>query len=65
MENNSSILLTGGTGSFGRCFLPMTLEKYNPKRIVVYSRDEIKQWEMSKQYKNDSSILYTVKYILL
>ena len=57
MENNSSILLTGGTGSFGRCFLPMTLEKYNPKRIVVYSR-EIKQWEMKQKFKGDDRVRF-------
>ncbi|HXV29702.1 MAG TPA: polysaccharide biosynthesis protein, partial [Sinorhizobium sp.] len=46
MLKEASILVTGGTGSFGNAFLPMTLAKYNPKRIVVYSRDEMKQWEM-------------------
>ena len=60
MENNSSILLTGGTGSFGRCFLPMTLEKYNPKRIVVYSRDEIKQWEMAQRFKGDDRVRFFI-----
>ena len=39
MLNNSSILITGGTGSFGNAFIPMTLEKFNPRRIVVFSRD--------------------------
>ena len=48
MLSNSSILITGGTGSFGSAFVPMTLEKYNPKKIVIYSRDEMKQWEMAK-----------------
>ena len=53
MLTNKSILITGGTGSFGHTFIPMTLEKYNPSKIVVYSRDEMKQWEMSKLYKDD------------
>ena len=48
MLKNSNILITGGTGSFGNSFVPMTLKKYNPKRIVVFSRDEMKQWEMAK-----------------
>ena len=43
---NSIILITGGTGSFGNHFIPMTLKKYNPKKIIVYSRDEMKQWNM-------------------
>ena len=43
MLNNSSILVTGGTGSFGNTFIPMTLDKYNPKQIIIYSRDEMKQ----------------------
>ena len=45
MLTNSNILITGGTGSFGHTFIPMTLEKYNPKKIVILSRDEMKQWE--------------------
>ena len=48
MLKNSSILITGGTGSFGHAFLSMTLEKYNPERIVVFSRDEMIQCEMAK-----------------
>ena len=44
MLNNKIILLTGGTGSFGNTFVPMTLEKYNPKHIIISSRDEMKQW---------------------
>ena len=53
MLTNSSILITGGTGSFGHKFIPMTLEKYNPKRIVVFSRDEMKQWEMAKLFQDN------------
>ena len=45
MFNDSSILVTGGTGSFGHKFIPLTLSRYNPKRIIIYSRDEMKQWK--------------------
>ncbi len=60
MLDNSSILITGGTGSFGKTFIPMTLKKYNPKRIVVFSRDEMKQWEMAKKYANDERIRFFI-----
>ena len=60
MLSNSSILVTGGTGSFGHVFIPMTLKKYNPKRLVIYSRDEMKQWEMAKLYKNDSRVRFFI-----
>ena len=48
--NNSVILVTGGTGSFGNTFIPMTLAHYKPKKIIVYSRDEMKQWDMALKY---------------
>ena len=60
MLKNSSILITGGTGSFGHTFIPMTLEKYNPKRLVVFSRDEMKQWEMAKLFKDDSRVNFLI-----
>ena len=60
MLKNSSILITGGTGSFGQFFVPMTLKKYNPKRLVIFSRDEMKQWEMSKHYKNDKRVRFFI-----
>ena len=50
MLAGSTILLTGGTGSFGSRFVPMTLERHKPRRIIIYSRDEMKQWEMAKIY---------------
>ena len=50
MFDGSTILVTGGTGSFGHTFIPMTLENYKPKKIIVYSRDEMKQWEMAKKF---------------
>ena len=60
MLTNSSILVTGATGSFGHTFIPMTLAKYNPKRIVVFSRDEMKQWEMAKLYKDDERVRFLI-----
>lgn len=60
MLNNASILVTGGTGSFGSAFVPMTLKKYDPRRIVIFSRDEMKQWEMAKLYKDDPRIRFFI-----
>ena len=60
MLKNCSILVTGGTGSFGHSFVLLTLKKYNPKRLVVFSRDEIKQWEMAKLYKNDRRVRFFI-----
>ncbi|WP_019551933.1 UDP-N-acetylglucosamine 4,6-dehydratase (inverting) [Propionispira raffinosivorans] len=50
MFNDKSILVTGGTGSFGKKFIKILLEKYNPKKVIVFSRDELKQFEMSQTY---------------
>ena len=50
MFNNKTILITGGTGSFGKKFITMLLEKYNPKKVIVYSRDELKQFEMQQKF---------------
>ena len=60
MLKNSSILITGGTGSFGHAFIPMTLEKYNPKQIVVFSRDEMKQWEMAKLFRDNPRVKFLI-----
>ena len=60
MLSGKSILITGGTGSFGHTFVPMTLEKYNPKRLVIFSRDEMKQWEMAKLFKDDPRIRFMI-----
>jgi UDP-N-acetylglucosamine 4,6-dehydratase (inverting) len=57
---DKSILVTGGTGSFGHTFVPMTLEKYNPRRLVIYSRDEMKQWEMAKLYSHDPRVRFFI-----
>ncbi len=60
MLNNSSILITGGTGSFGHSFVSLTLKKYNPERLVIFSRDEMKQWEMEKLFKDDPRIRFFI-----
>jgi UDP-N-acetylglucosamine 4,6-dehydratase/5-epimerase len=60
MLDNSSILITGGTGSFGNVFVPMTLAKYNPKRLVIYSRDEMKQWDMALKYEKDQRVKFII-----
>jgi len=60
MLENSSILVTGGTGSFGHTFIPMTLKKYNPQRMVILSRDEMKQWEMAKLFEGDPRVRFFI-----
>ena len=60
MLTNSTILITGGTGSFGNTFVPMTLKKYNPKKLIIYSRDEMKQWEMAKKYQDDERVRFFI-----
>ena len=60
MNKNSSILITGGTGSFGHSFVPLTLKKYNPKRLIILSRDEMKQWEMAKKFKDDKRVRFFI-----
>ena len=50
MYNNKSILITGGTGSFGKSFTKFLLKNYTPRKIIIYSRDEMKQYEMSKKF---------------
>ncbi len=54
------MLITGGTGSFGNTFVPMTLEKYSPKKIIIYSRDEMKQWDMAKKFTGDERIRFFI-----
>ncbi|MGB3406704.1 MAG: UDP-N-acetylglucosamine 4,6-dehydratase (inverting) [Jannaschia sp.] len=60
MFKNASILVTGGTGSFGHMFIPMTLEKYDIAKIVIFSRDEMKQWEMAKKYGHDDRVRFFI-----
>lgn len=60
MFENKSILITGGTGSFGHAFVAMTLEKFKPKKLIIFSRDEMKQWEMAKIYGADPRIRFFI-----
>ena len=60
MFQGSTLLVTGGTGSFGRKFVPMTLKKFNPKKLIIFSRDEIKQWEMAKEYTEDDRVSFFI-----
>ena len=60
MLKNSTILITGGTGSFGSMFVPMTLKKYNPTKIIIFSRDEMKQWEMAQKFDNDNRVEFII-----
>lgn len=53
MLNNKTILITGGTGSFGKKFIEIVLKKYKPKKIIVYSRDEFKQDQLKQKFRND------------
>ena len=60
MFTNKSILITGGTGSFGNTFVPMTLERYGPRKLIIYSRDEMKQWEMAKKFAGDERVRFFI-----
>lgn len=60
MLNNKTILITGGTGSFGHAFVSMTLEHYEPEQIVIFSRDEMKQWDMSLKYQGDPRLRFVI-----
>ena len=52
MFNNKNILITGGTGSFGKKFVKIFLKRFKPKKLIVYSRDELKQYEMQHLFRN-------------
>ena len=52
MFNNKSILITGGTGSFGKKFVQKVIDQFKPKRLIIYSRDELKQFEMSQDFNH-------------
>ena len=60
MLSGSSILITGGTGSFGHAFVKLTLERFNPRRVIIFSRDEIKQWEMAKKYADEQRVRFFI-----
>ena len=59
MFNNQTILITGGTGSFGKKYIQIILEKFKPKKIIVLSRDELKQFEMQQTY-NEPCMRYFI-----
>ena len=60
MLDNKTILITGGTGSFGSKFVPMTLKKFNPKKIIIFSRDEMKQWQMNLKFKENKNLNFVI-----
>ena len=59
MFNNSTILITGGTGSFGKKYTQILLNKYKPRKIIIFSRDELKQFEMQQMF-NDACMRYFI-----
>ena len=56
MLNGKTILVTGGTGSFGKKFLEMVFQRYNPKKVIIYSRDEFKQSVMKSEYQDKVAV---------
>lgn len=60
MLEGSNILLTGGTGSFGHEFVAKTLSRYSPSKLVIFSRDEMKQWEMAKLFAGDDRVRFFI-----
>jgi UDP-N-acetylglucosamine 4,6-dehydratase/5-epimerase len=60
MLNDKTILVTGGTGSFGNAFADYVLARFNPRKLIVLSRDEMKQWEMAKRFKDDPRVRFFI-----
>ena len=60
MFKNKTILITGGTGSFGTSFVSKMLKEKKFKKLIIFSRDEMKQWEMSKKFGNDSRLRFFI-----
>ena len=60
MFNKSKLLITGGTGSFGKKFIEMSLKKFNFEKIIIFSRDEMKQWDMSQNYLDNKKIKFVI-----
>ena len=58
--DGATILLTGGTGSFGHAFVPAVLSQHKPKKIIVFSRDEMKQWNMAKQFPDPDRVRFFI-----
>ena len=57
---NKTIFLTGGTGSFGSAFVPLALKKYKPKKIIIFSRDESKQWDMRNKFSKVKNLDFII-----
>jgi UDP-N-acetylglucosamine 4,6-dehydratase len=62
MLNNKTVLITGGTGSFGKRFAQRIFANYSPKKVIIYSRDELKQFEMAKAFSE--SKFPAIRYFL-
>ena len=60
MFDDKNLLITGGTGSFGKKFVDSVLKRYKPKKLIVFSRDEMKQWEMAKLYPNNKVLRFFI-----
>ena len=60
MFNGKTVLITGGTGSFGKKFTNILLSKHKPKKVIIYSRDELKQYEMQQQFKDYKNIRFFI-----
>lgn len=60
MFSDKTVLVTGGTGSFGHAFVPMTLARHRPKKLIIFSRDEMKQWEMAKKFAGESRLRFFI-----
>jgi len=56
--HNATILVTGGTGSFGQKFVKKVLDQYTPKKVIVFSRDELKQFEMAQQFPDEKRLRF-------
>ena len=65
MFNDQTILITGGTGSFGKRYTKIILERYKPKKIIIFSRDELKQFNMSHKIekKNQEKIRFFLGFL--
>jgi len=58
--NGATILVTGGTGSFGKKFSKMVLNDFDPKKLIIFSRDEMKQWDMAQSFIDDDRIRFFI-----
>ena len=58
MLKDKTVLITGGTGSFGHAFTKECLNKYKPKKLIIFSRDEMKQWNMARRFDDHKSLRF-------